>query len=312
MAPTIDALIIGGGPAGLTVALTLARQVQTAIVFDDDNYRNKRTTHMHMVLTVDSESPVVFREKSRENITSHYDTIQFEDTTITSVKKIDGGFQVESAGGEKWEGKKLVLATGVSDIFPDIEGYEECWARGIYHCLFCKGFEDRGVASTGVLAVDLVGSVPVGMHVARYATSLSKQVVIYTNGNEELASQFKAHIKDSPVFKVDSRKIKKLVMGAKAPEIILQFADGSEVTEGWLNHAPSTKAKGPFVEQLGLETTPSGDLVVNPPYLQTSVPNVFAAGDNSHAMKVTPTAQYTGSLVGAGLSAAIIGERLGC
>lgn len=150
------------------------------------------------------------------------------------------------------------------------------------------------------------------MHVARYATSLSKKVNIYTNGNKELARQFAAHIKDSPVFQVDARKIRKLTMGSKDPEIIIFFEDGSEETEGWLNHAPQTNAKGPFAEQLGLETTPSGDLVVSPPFLQTSVPNVFAVGDNSHAMKVTPTAQYTGSLVGAGLSAATIGERVGC
>lgn len=132
MAPTIvDALIIGGGPAGLTTALTLARQVHTSIVFDDNNYRNKRTGHMHMVLTVDSESPVAFREKARQNIMSQYDTVTFEDTTITSVKKIDGGFEAQNASGQTWQGKKVVLATGVADIYPDIDGYEECWARGM-------------------------------------------------------------------------------------------------------------------------------------------------------------------------------------
>ena len=131
MAPIIDVLIIGGDPAGLTVALTLARQVQTSIVFDDANYRKKRTTHMHMVLTLDSENPVVFQEKARENIESQYDTVQFENTTITSVRKVDGGFEAQKASGQKWEGRNLILASGVSDIFPDIEGYKECWARGM-------------------------------------------------------------------------------------------------------------------------------------------------------------------------------------
>lgn len=131
MAPTVDALIIDGGLAGLTVALTLARQVQTCIVFDDNDYRNKRANHMHMVLTLDSERPKAFREKSRQNITSIYDTVQFEDTTITSVKKICGGFQAENTNGQKWKGKKLVLATGVSYIYPDIDGYDRCWAPGM-------------------------------------------------------------------------------------------------------------------------------------------------------------------------------------
>lgn len=147
------------------------------------------------------------------------------------------------------------------------------------------------------------------MHAARYATSLSKQVVIYTNGDEELAEQFGAQITND-IFKVDSRKIKKLVMGSKAPEIILRFDDGTEVTEGWLAHSPLTNAKGPFAEQLGLDVTPSGDIATNPPYLSTNVPGVFAAGDNSHPVKITPTAQYTGALVGSGLSAMVIAESL--
>jgi pyruvate/2-oxoglutarate dehydrogenase complex dihydrolipoamide dehydrogenase (E3) component len=155
----------------------------------------------------------------------------------------------------------------------------------------------------------MMGSAAKGMHAARYATSLSKQVVIYTNGDEELAEQFKAKFTGG-VFKADSRKIKKLVMGGKAPKIIIQFEDGSEVIEGWLAHSPLTKAKGPFAEQLGLDTTPSGDIATNPPYLTTNVPGVFAAGDNSHPMKITPTAQYTGALVGAGVSAMIIAESL--
>lgn len=132
MAPKVDALIIGGGPAGLTVALTLARQVQSSIVFDDGNYRNQRSSSMHMVLTQDSENPAAFRIKARENIVAKYHTVSFEETTVTSVKKIEGGFEAENADGKTWQGKKLVLATGVQDLYPNIDGYEECWAKGMY------------------------------------------------------------------------------------------------------------------------------------------------------------------------------------
>jgi len=68
MAPTIKALIIGGGPAGLTAASTLARQIQTCIVFDNGTYRNKLSNDMHMVLTADRSSPAAFRAKAREEL----------------------------------------------------------------------------------------------------------------------------------------------------------------------------------------------------------------------------------------------------
>ncbi|KAF2729063.1 FAD/NAD(P)-binding domain-containing protein [Polyplosphaeria fusca] len=311
MAPAIDALIIGGGPAGLTAASTLARQVQSSIVFDNGSYRNSLSNDMHMVLTADSDSPAAFRAKARKELTTNYDTVAFQETTITKVSKIDGGFQAEDADGSTWQGKKLILATGVEDMYPAIEGYAECWATGIYHCFFCKGFEDRGAESSGVLAVDMLTKIPYAMHAARHATQLTKKVVIYTNGDADLAKQFEEAFGGSPVFSADSRKIKKLAKGPSGGQVIMTFEDGSETTEGFLGHAPLTKAKGPFAEQLGLGTTPMGDLVANPPFSQSSEKGVFVAGDNSAPMKITPNALYTGSLAGAGVSAQLVAEKLG-
>jgi pyruvate/2-oxoglutarate dehydrogenase complex dihydrolipoamide dehydrogenase (E3) component len=157
----------------------------------------------------------------------------------------------------------------------------------------------------------MLTKLPYAMHAARHATQLSKKVVIYTNGDEALAAEFVTAFAGSPVFSADSRKIKKLVKGPKKGEVIVQFDDGTETTEGFLGHAPMTKAKGPFAEQLGLATTPMGDVVANPPFSQSSENGVFVAGDNSSPMKITPNALYTGSLAGAGVSAQLVAEKLG-
>jgi thioredoxin reductase len=131
MAPIIDALIIGGGPAGLTAASTLARAVHSSIVFDDGTYRNKRSNDLHMVLTADNESPDTYRQRARDELLRNYDTVTFQTSTIIKVTKTEHGFEAVDTNGSTWQGKKLILATGVEDIYPDIEGYSECWATGM-------------------------------------------------------------------------------------------------------------------------------------------------------------------------------------
>lgn len=126
-----DVLIIGGGPAGLSVATGLARQLHRAVVFDSGIYRNALASHMHNVASWDHKSPEEFRQAARERI-QRYDTIQFENAEIKKVERnAEGSFTAIDSKERVWKGKKLVLANGVRDIFPDIAGYGECWALGM-------------------------------------------------------------------------------------------------------------------------------------------------------------------------------------
>jgi hypothetical protein len=246
-----DVLVIGGGPGGLAVATSLARQLYTAVVFDSGVYRNARTRHMHNVPTWDHRDPREFRAKARSDLLARYHTIHFEDTAVESVRRTDDGrfFEATDAKGTTWTGKKVVLATGIRDIYPDVPGYDDVWGRGLYHCLFCDGYEDRGAASAGVLAIGDMGpataspaSTPAAaaiqfpaLHVARMAKRLAKKVVIHTNGAPEFAKELAAAIGSDPAIVVDDRPVTRLQKAnEESSEIIVHLEDGTTVSHGFM------------------------------------------------------------------------------
>lgn len=127
----IDVAIIGGGPAGLTAAATLARQLHTAVVFDSKSYRNANATSMHMVPGWENKNPQEFRSITKADIQSNYSTIQFADVEVTKIdKESDSHFKILDKNDKQWNFRKVILAVGSSDAFPDnIEGYADLWTK---------------------------------------------------------------------------------------------------------------------------------------------------------------------------------------
>ena len=127
--PLAETLIIGGGPGGLATALGLARARRQVIIFDSGKYRNGHVQHMHNVNTWDHANPASFRAAARRKLLDgRYHTVKLQNVAITNVtKRSDGIFEATDARDETWLGKTLILATGVTDVMPDLPGYRECW-----------------------------------------------------------------------------------------------------------------------------------------------------------------------------------------
>ncbi|RYP44582.1 hypothetical protein DL768_008955 [Monosporascus sp. mg162] len=203
----------------------------------------------------------------------------FADVAVTEViKESDSYFKVRDASGKVWN----------------------------LPCLFCQGYEDRDAPSTGVLAVAPVAPT-VAVHMAHNATQLTDQVTICTNGDEEVAAELKPLVSSlvASKFNVETRQIKRLIGNGLRDSITVEFVDGSSKEEKFLVHNPRASPRGPFVAQLGLATTPLGDIRAEAPFWQTSVPGVFAVGDCSTPYKVVPSAITSGCNAAVAASAEI-------
>ncbi|KAJ2902520.1 hypothetical protein MKZ38_000485 [Zalerion maritima] len=319
MAPnTVDALIIGAGPAGLSAALALARQAHTCVVLNSGRYRNDPADYMHLIPGFDNVSPSAFRTAAGDNMLSCYGgCVSMQSADVSTVRQestaVGTCFEVADAEGKTWTGKKLILASGVRDCLPEMPGYAECWGKSIFHCLFCKGFEQRDCASAGVLATNGLKNVPHALHIARQAAALCKgAVTLYTDGSEPLAAELESAFGSTGRMKVDSRRIMQCALGSGGTGVVVHFQDGSEpVEQGFLVHVPPTEPRGHFIGQLKLETTPSGDIKVSQPMYQTSERGVFAAGDNCSMLKNVPNAIFSGNLAGQGAASQIQAEAHG-
>ncbi|MEY4940672.1 MAG: hypothetical protein RIQ93_2407 [Verrucomicrobiota bacterium] len=153
-----DAIIIGGGPAGLSAALVLARCRRTVLIVDSGQPRNGASRALHGYLTRDGVSPLDLRRLGREEL-EKYPGVEFQETTVTDARRMEGGFELTLLDGRSVAAQLLLLATGRVDPVPEIPGFREYYGRGVFHCPYCDGWEHRdealAVLGSGPKAVDL-------------------------------------------------------------------------------------------------------------------------------------------------------------
>lgn len=284
-----DVIIIGGSYAGLSAAMSLGRSLKKVLIIDSGLPCNRQTPHSHNFLTQDGQTPASIAQKARAEVLN-YDTVQFVNDLAVSGKKIAGGFVITTQSGKEYQAKKLVFATGIRDIMPDIKGLSECWGITVVHCPYCHGYELRG-QKTGIMANGVKA-----MHVASLVNNLSDNITVLTNGkadfNEEQLSKLKKHnikVIETGISEVehDKGQVKSVV-----------FKDGSKLD------FTAVYAALPFVQHsdipasLGCEITEQGYIKIDG-FQKTTVDGVYACGDNAAMMRSVANAVYSGNFAGA-------------
>ncbi|MEO8275419.1 MAG: NAD(P)/FAD-dependent oxidoreductase [Thermoanaerobaculia bacterium] len=293
-----DAVVVGGGPGGLSAALWLGRCRRKTLLVDAGEGRNSRARGLHGFLSRDGVPPAELRRLGREEIAG-YDVSVREDSVVHATGDPDG-FALELASGGSVRSVKLILATGVRDRLPDVAGLEERYGTSVHHCPYCDGWEHRDQA----LAV--YGRGAAGFAVAKKLHNWSADVALCTDGPTGLRAHQVQELARLGI-PVHRRRIAQLEgPGTKLESI--RFMDGSQLARRALFFTLGWDLKSDLAIELGCRRTRQGCIRTDE-HERTSVPGVYAVGDASRDLQLVVLAAAEGAKAAIHLHETLLEER---
>jgi thioredoxin reductase len=262
-----DVLIIGGGPAGLSAALNLGRCRRRVVVCDSGQPRNAAAPHAHGYLTRDGAPPLEILRIGREELAQY--PVEFRSALATDAACDSAGARVTLENGDELRGRKLLLATGVVDDVPQIEGLQALYGTSVHHCPYCDGWENRDRP----LAV--YGEPDAASGLALALLTWSRDLIVCTDG-EPLTRRARERL---AAFNIPARtqKIMRLEGEGTALRRVV-FVDGAAIDRHALFFASSQGQRSPLAEKLGCKFDKLGH-VKRDRKGRTGVCHLFIAGD---------------------------------
>lgn len=298
-----DVVIVGGGSAGLSAALILARARRRVIVLDGGEPRNRFAPHMHGVLGRDGYSPLGLVADGRREVIAADGVI--ETARVVTIARADGFFDLTTDSGEVIRGSRVILATGIRDDLPDIPGLAEEWGRGAVACPYCDGYEARGLR-IGVL----LGSIA-GVHKVHMVRSYSADVTVFTSLVGELPDADLLALAARGI-RVEDRPVDSVVSegGALAG---VRMVDGATVGVERLFVDPAMVPLDGLSRQLGVDQveTPMGTWAATDATFETSVPGVFVVGNLASPAALVPIAMAAGVTAATAINSQLVVEDIG-
>lgn len=282
-----DVIIIGGSYSGLAAAMALGRALRNVLLIDSVKPCNSQTPHSHNFLTQDGNTPKEISETAKSQVLN-YKTVQFKEGLAVNASKADFGFTVKIDSGEIFNAKKLIFATGLKDLFPDIEGFSECWGISILHCPYCHGFEVKN-EETGIIS-----NGETGFEFARLISNWTTKLTVFTNGKSTFTKEQTEKLFSKNIQIVEKEILK--VNHSKGKVESLEFSDSSKANVKAIYARPNFEQHCKIPENLGCEINEQGFLKVDA-FQKTTVKNSYACGDNS-AMRSLAVAVSTGTMAG--------------
>ncbi|WP_266364099.1 NAD(P)/FAD-dependent oxidoreductase [Tellurirhabdus rosea] len=298
-----DVVIVGGSYAGLSAAMTLGRSLRNGLVIDSGLPCNRQTPHSHNLITHDGRTPGEIARIAREQVLA-YPTVSFLTDKVITARREEDTFVLATENGVELSARKVLLATGVVDEMPDLDGFAPCWGVSILHCPYCHGYEVRG-RKLGLLA-----NGDTGYELTKLIQHWSRELVLLTNGpatftdeQRDLIARLQVPVVESPVSRIDHEN-------GQLRSVV--FADGSrQPLDAMFTRLP-IRQHHTLAEQLGcgLSTVPFPGLIEADEFGKTTVPGVYVAGDNSSPMRSVGVAISKGIMAAAWINRELIEEDL--
>jgi thioredoxin reductase len=305
-AEPLDALVIGGGAAGLNGALMLARSRRSVVVIDSGTPRNAPAEGVHGLLGHDGVPPSELLERGRAEVRGYGGTVRTgEEIKAASADPAADGdprFTVTLADGTTLHARRLLVATGLRDVLPDVPGLAEHWGRGVVHCPYCHGWEVRD-EPIGVIAVG-----PASVHQALLFRQLTDDLVYLTRGtvlDEETRARFAAR-----GIRIVDAAVDQVVADDGGGIAGVRLADGQLVARRVLAVATTMLARTDGLEDLGLpmQDLPNGmgRHFVTGMAGTTEVPGVWVAGNAADLSAQVGASAAAGAMAGAHINADLV------
>ncbi|AHM63413.1 thioredoxin reductase [Flammeovirgaceae bacterium 311] len=293
---TYEVIIVGGSYAGLSAAMALGRSLRQVLIIDSGRPCNVQTPHSHNFLTQDGETPQAIRAKALMQVLK-YPSVSLIEARAVRGGKTAAGFYIETDAAEVFSAKKVLFATGVLDIMPDIQGFAACWGISVLHCPYCHGYEVRG------RQLGVIGNGDLGYELSKLISQWSKALVLFTNGPSALSKE-QTHQLESKNIRI----VEKRISSFQHQEGYLQyvvFNDGSQHELTALFARTSFVQHCSIPEELGCAITEHGFVEVDD-FHKTTIPGIYAAGDNCSVYRAVAAATAAGVKAGAFINKELI------
>ncbi len=266
-----DCAVIGGGPAGLNASLILGRGRKEVILFDDDTPRNAVTQESHNFITRDGIKPSEFRKAAHTDLRK-YATVTIQKERVSHIISDASSFRIQTEAGGDYIAKTIILATGMKDILPDIEGIHDVYGTSLFACPFCDGWELKDIPLVYIADGEHA------FHGVKMVSNWNKDIVVCTNGKESLSVDEKNLLAQKQIEVIEDEILQ--LQGEKGQLKTIQFKNGKELQKeaGFVSY--KLQQAVPFAEQLGLEMNEMGGIKTDI-YGRTSVKGVYACGDTT-------------------------------
>ncbi len=300
-----DVVVVGGGAAGLSAAVTLGRALRSVLVIDAGNPRNAPAAGVHGFLTREGMTPLELLDAGRSEARSYGAEVVVGEASL--LQRHTDGFEVVLTDGQRVTGRRLLVTTGLADGLPDIPGLHEQWGHGVVHCPYCHGYEIRGQR------IGVLGTGPLSVHQTLLFRQWSDDITLFLNDTviptdedwDKLAAR-SVRVVDGAVASVDST-------AGVLTGVTLMTGAGFELAA--LAVGTRMEARGDLLAPLGLtlQDHPSGmgRFVEAGPMGTTAAPGVYVAGNVSNVAAQVIVAAAEGTMAGAAINADLITEETG-